>query len=110
MADDSRSSAARAAGVFVLAVIVAAGTLVGAAPPDWARFRGPNGSGISAATGVPTEFGPSKNLAWRTPLPQGHSSPILFEDRIYLTGLRDNALVTLAIDRHKDKSRNKTSV
>ena len=53
----------------------------------------------SAATGVPTEFGPSKNLAWRTPLPQGHSSPILFEDRIYLTGLRDSTLVTLAIDR-----------
>ncbi len=92
--------AARAAIVFLLTLVVAAGTFVAAAtPPDWARFRGPNGSGISAATGVPTEFGPAKNLVWRTPLPQGHSSPILFEDRVYLTGLRDGALVTLAIDR-----------
>ena len=28
------------------------------APPDWPRFRGPNGTGVSSATGVPTEFGP----------------------------------------------------
>ena len=81
-----KSGAARALIVVLLALVVAAGTFVAAAtPPDWARFRGPNGSGISAATGVPTEFGPSKNLLWRPPLPQGHSSPILFEDRIYLT-------------------------
>ena len=70
-----------------------------AAPPDWARFRGPNGSGVATATAVPTEFGPTKNLLWRVPLPPGHSSPILFGERIYLTGFRGDALVTLAIDR-----------
>ena len=32
-------------------------------------------------------------------MPQGHSSPILLDDRIYLTGLRADRLVTLAIDR-----------
>jgi len=71
-----------------------------AAEPDWARFRGPNGSGISSATKVPAEFGPDKNLLWRLPLPQGHSSPILYQDRLYLTGYRDNELVTIAIDRN----------
>ena len=40
------------------------------AEPDWSRFRGPNGSGISTATNVPTEFGPQKNLLWRLPLPR----------------------------------------
>ena len=54
---------------------------------------------MSSATGVPTEFGPSRNQLWRLPVPQGHSSPVLLEDRIYLTGNRDGALVTLAIDR-----------
>jgi outer membrane protein assembly factor BamB len=39
--------------------------------PDWSRFRGPNGSGISAATNVPIEFGPQKNLVWRLALPGG---------------------------------------
>ena len=34
-----------------------------AGPLEWARFRGPNGSGISAAANVPIEFGPAKNLA-----------------------------------------------
>jgi outer membrane protein assembly factor BamB len=70
-----------------------------ATAPDWSRFRGPNGSGVSSATRVPVEFGPAKNLLWRTELPQGHSSPILEGGRIYLTGFRDDVLVTLAIDR-----------
>jgi len=74
-------------------------TAIAAEPPDWSRFRGPNGSGISTATKVPTEFGPGKNLLWKLPLPQGHSSPILHGDRIYLTALRDGTLVTIAIDR-----------
>lgn len=69
-----------------------------AAPHDeWSRFRGPNGSGVSAAKNLPTEFGPEKNLIWKLALPQGHSSPILFRDRIYLTGFRGADLSTLAI-------------
>ncbi len=78
-------------------------TRPGAAPaadePDWIRFRGPNGSGISNARNVPTEFGPARNLLWRLALPPGHSSPILMGDRIYLTAMRGETLVTLAIDR-----------
>ena len=75
-------------------------------PPNRLTGRasaGPNGSGISNATKVPTEFGPDKNLLWKLPLPQGHSSPILFRDRIYLTALRDDTLVTIAIDRGTGK-------
>jgi outer membrane protein assembly factor BamB len=92
--------------------IVLAGTLaalvlpLGAAAPvdEWKRFRGPNGSGLSEATRVPTVFGLEKNLAWRLPLPQGHSSPILYGNRIYLTGMRDDqTLVTLAVDRTTGK-------
>jgi hypothetical protein len=80
-------------------------TVITAAPAgEWARFRGPNGSGLSEATRVPTEFGAEKNLLWRLPLPQGHSSPIVFANRIYLTGMRaDETLVTIAIDRPSGK-------
>jgi outer membrane protein assembly factor BamB len=67
---------------------------------NWSRFRGPNGSGVSSITNVPTEFGPAKNLLWRLALPTGHSSPILSGDRIYLTGFRDETLLTFAIDRN----------
>ena len=88
-----------------LTCLLIAGTIVGPASlnaadtPAWSRFRGPNGSGVSSATKVPIEFGPSKNLLWRVALPQGHSSPILHRDRIYLTGFRGDALLTIAIDR-----------
>ena len=84
---------------MLLASVTAAGPLTAADMPDWSRFRGPNGSGISTATRVPVEFGPGKNLLWRLDMPQGHSSPILLGNRIYLTGFRGDTLVTLAINR-----------
>lgn len=66
---------------------------------DWTRFRGPNGSGISASTDIPVEFSAERNLRWRLALPPGHSSPIVWNDRIYLTAVRGEALLTMAIDR-----------
>ena len=94
-------SAAGRLGLCLLSVVAYGFSITGSAagPAEWARFRGPNGSGVSAATKVPTEFGPDRNLLWRLPLPPGHSSPILLGDRIYLTGFRDGTLVTIAIDR-----------
>ncbi len=54
---------------------------------DWLRFRGPNGSGISAEARQPAlEFGTEKNLRWSIDLPgPGHSSPIVVGDRVFLT-------------------------
>ena len=53
---------------------------------DWSRFRGPDGMGISDATGLPLEWDQTKNLVWKTALPgPGASSPITFGDRVYLT-------------------------
>lgn len=52
---------------------------------DWTQFRGPNGSGISISTDLPGEFGPQKNVVWKTALPPGHSSPVLTRDRIFVT-------------------------
>jgi len=57
----------------------------GAVAEDWPQFRGPNGSGVSVSTGLPEAFGPEKNLVWKTPLPPGHSSPVLTRDRVFVT-------------------------
>ncbi len=95
----ARMCSARVGVPLVAAVVLLATALGAAGNPDWSRFRGPNGSGISSATGVPTDFGPQKNLVWRLPLPPGHSSPILHGAHVYLTAFRGDALVTLAIDR-----------
>lgn len=53
---------------------------------DWPMFRGVNGSGIADVASAPTSFGPDKNVVWKTPLPFGHSSPVIAGDLIFLTG------------------------
>ena len=78
-------------------------TAAAATDTDWSRFRGPNGSGVSATKNLPAEFGPDKNVIWKTDLPQGFSSPIIFDNRIFLTGRRDEALLTIAVDRATGK-------
>src|SRR5258706_1901830 len=78
--------------------------LVGAASAaDWPRFRGPNGSGVVEAKGVPAEFGPQKNVVWKTALPLGHSSPVLAGNRIFLTASENDKLLTIALDRSTGK-------
>lgn len=55
------------------------------AAENWPQWRGPDGQGISAETRLPSEWGPGKNVAWKTALPHGYSSPIVWGDRIFLT-------------------------
>ncbi len=59
---------------------------VPSAAADWPQFRGPNGDGLSTATGVPIHWTATENVDWKTPIPgQGWSSPILAAGRLYLT-------------------------
>jgi outer membrane protein assembly factor BamB len=85
--------------MFVLALAAAAPPV----PAEWSRFRGPNGSGLSETKGFPTEFGPASHVVWKADLPQGYSSPIIYGNRIYLTGIRDGKLLTFALDRTTGK-------
>jgi outer membrane protein assembly factor BamB len=78
---------------------VALGSAAAAKGDEWSRFRGPNGSGSAETGALPAEFGPERNVVWRTPLPPGHSSPIISKDRILITGLDNETLVTLSLDR-----------
>lgn len=59
---------------------------------DWNRFRGPGGSGVQNAS-LPTTWSESENLAWRVKLPgRGSSSPIVWNNRIYLTAFSGYAM------------------
>jgi outer membrane protein assembly factor BamB len=70
---------------------------------DWPQFRGPNAFGVSDTTGLPTEFGPAKNVVWRTALPPGHSSPVLSADRIFLTAFSEDQLYVITLERSTGK-------
>ncbi len=53
---------------------------------DWNRFRGPNGGGISIDSGVATNWSAAENIQWKAELPgPGSSSPIVHDDRVFLT-------------------------
>jgi outer membrane protein assembly factor BamB len=67
---------------------------------DWPQFRGPDGSGLCPSCGLlPTEFGPQKNVLWKTELPAGKSSPVLAGDRIFLTASEGDDLITMCLSR-----------
>ncbi|NOX98651.1 MAG: PQQ-binding-like beta-propeller repeat protein [Verrucomicrobia bacterium] len=53
---------------------------------EWTRFRGPNGSGISTATGIPVKWA-ANDYNWQVDLPvKGSSSPVLWGRQLFLTG------------------------
>lgn len=53
---------------------------------NWPNWRGPHEDGISGEVKLPTEWSPESNIRWRTPIDgKGHSSPIVWNDSIFLT-------------------------
>ena len=53
---------------------------------NWHQFRGPSGDGHAQARNIPLKWSPTENIAWKQKLPgNGWSSPILHNDRLYLT-------------------------
>ena len=85
---------------YRLALLMAASVLLSSASElVWDRFRGPNGAGVSAEVGIPEEFGPKTNVVWKTPLPEGLSSPVFGADSIFLTGFDGDKLITFSLDR-----------
>ena len=50
-----------------------------ASDPNWPQFRGPGGLGIAPDDeGYPATLDPSRNLLWKTEVPEGHSSPCIW--------------------------------
>ena len=87
-----------AVAVLTLALGIRSKPADGTDVQNWPRFRGPNGSGVSESRGLPVEFGPGKNLAWRTAVPAGHSSPVVWEDRVFLTGYEESRCIVVCLD------------
>jgi outer membrane protein assembly factor BamB len=66
---------------------------------EWTRFRGPNGQGISDAKTIPVKWTPS-DYNWKIELPGGgHSSPVLWGDKIFITSgdAKNGGVILLAL-------------
>src|SRR5262245_61299776 len=73
-------------GVFMRAWLTGIALIIAsnASAQEWPRFRGVNGSGVSA-TAFPTQW-TNKDYRWKFDLPgPGHSSPILWGERLFVT-------------------------
>jgi outer membrane protein assembly factor BamB len=70
---------------------------------DWPEFRGPTGQGISDQTGIPLTWSETNNVLWKTPIPgKGWSSPVIHENRIWLTTATEEgkSLRAICVDRN----------
>lgn len=72
----------------------------------WPRFRGPGGLGVSAYTNVPDSWDDKsgKNILWkeRVPLP-GYNSPVVWADRLFLSGATEDRREVYCFDAHTGK-------
>lgn len=74
---------------------------------NWPAWRGPRGDGTSLEKNPPTRWSATESIVWKTPIPGlGHSSPIVWGDRIFLTtALTDSQeRMLLCLDRKAGKA------
>ena len=58
---------------------------------NWPQFRGPTTQGRSVETDVPLRWSATNNVLWKTPIPgESWSSPIVWNDRLFVTTATDN--------------------
>lgn len=65
--------------------------------PAWPAFLGQGASSIEAAS-LPTEWSPTKNIAWQAMIPgHGQSSPIVWGERVFVTSVEGDMKETLHV-------------
>ena len=64
---------------------------------NWARFRGPDGKGISSQKGLPVTW-TDKDYKWKIAVPGlGHSSPCVWDNHVFLTSALDKGAQRLVM-------------
>jgi outer membrane protein assembly factor BamB len=80
---------------------------------DWPGFRGPGGNGIAYQKNIPVKWDGKngKNIKWKTEIPlPGYNSPVIWKDRIFLSGANENKREVYCIDLNSGKILWRTAV
>ena len=65
---------------------------------NWQQWRGMHNDGVSNETEAPIQWSQTENVKWRLPLPgEAASTPIVWEDKIFLTSAEGDALVLMCV-------------
>ena len=73
---------------------------------NWPRFRGPNGQGVSTERNLPLTWDATNKVQWKTAIPgEGWSSPIVWNDRVFLTAAREDGTQCHVIGLDRDSGK-----
>lgn len=72
-------------------------------PAAWPQFRGTNSQGIAEDNKPPRAIGPGTNQLWKMAVPPGFSSPCIWENHLFLTGVEEGKLQIICLDRQSGK-------
>jgi len=69
---------------------------------NWPQWRGPNLNGLSGEKNLPLRWTTEENITWKLPLPSwSGSTPIIWQDRIFLNVADGGDLYLWCVDRNK---------
>jgi len=75
-----------------------------ASAENWPQWRGPRNDGASVEKSIPTQWSKTQNVTWRTELPgQGGATPIVWEDRLFVTSADGDDLLLISLDTESGK-------
>ena len=83
---------------LLFAAALAAAASLRAADEEWPQWRGPNRTGIVAATAAPSEWPPELKKDWSAAVGEGYSSPVTADGRVFVHSRHDPEEVVSAID------------
>jgi outer membrane protein assembly factor BamB len=83
----------------VLVVMFASAALAA----NWPQWRGPTGDGVCSEPSLPLKWSETENMAWKCPLPDGASTPVIWGNAVFATGQDRDKLMLFRIDRDEGK-------
>src|SRR5262245_21295044 len=82
-------------------LLILAAFRLATAADRWPEFRGPDGVGVSDATGLPIYWTEQENIRWKARIHgKGGSSPVVWDNQIWLTTATEDGkqLFVLCVD------------
>jgi outer membrane protein assembly factor BamB len=71
--------------MYCAALLLVSFAIAADSPGDWPHWRGPNDDGVARGD-APLHWSDTEHIAWKAHVPgRGHSSPVVWGDRIFLT-------------------------
>src|SRR5262249_22023598 len=69
------------------------------AADSWPQVRGPNSSCVNESAKPPLQISPTNLVKWKVDIAWSPSSPVIWDDKIFLTTFDTGHLKTICLDR-----------